>query len=159
MEVNFFGPAEMIRRAIPLLAEGRQPAIVQVASMTGRRSMPFWTEYSASKFAVCGLIEALRAELVRFGIEVLLILPGVTNTNLGKNMLHQDGRMAFKFEHGMAPAYVAAQILRALRRNRAETVLGWEAKWFIRVNRLMPGVVDAGLKMVVRRRFAKGEPG
>ncbi|MBL8793923.1 MAG: SDR family NAD(P)-dependent oxidoreductase, partial [Planctomycetia bacterium] len=48
MEVNFFAPAELIRGAVPLLQQGRDPAVVQVASMTGRRSMPFWTEYSAS---------------------------------------------------------------------------------------------------------------
>src|SRR5262249_43110497 len=60
MEVNFFASAELIRLALPHLAKGNQPAIVQVASMTGRRSMPFWSEYSASKFAVCGLIESLR---------------------------------------------------------------------------------------------------
>jgi short-subunit dehydrogenase len=153
MEVNFFGPAEMIRRAIPVLAEGRQPAIVQVASMCGRRSMPFWTEYSASKFAICGLIESLRAELVRFGIDVLLIVPGVTHTNFGNNLLHHDGRIAFKFEHGMKPRYVAQKVLHALRTNRAESVLGWEARWMIRANRWIPRVLDSVLKMYVRRRF------
>lgn len=153
MEVNFFAPAEMIRRAIPLLAQGRQPAIVQVASMTGRRSMPFWSEYSASKFAISGLIESLRAELVRQGIDVLLVLPGVTKTGLGNNLLHHDGRIAFRFERGMEPGYVASQIVHILRTNRKETVLGWEAQWFIRVNRWLPRFVDWGLARVVRRRF------
>src|SRR5262245_45807875 len=46
MEVNFFAPAELIRLAIPLLTRGQQPAIVNVASMCGRRAMPAWTEYS-----------------------------------------------------------------------------------------------------------------
>ena len=64
MEVNFFAPAELIRLAIPILTRGRQPAIVNVASMCGRRGMPAWSEYSASKFALCGLTEALRGELV-----------------------------------------------------------------------------------------------
>ncbi len=159
MEVNFFGPAEMIRRAIPLLAQGRQPAIVQVASMTGRRSMPFWTEYSASKFAISGLIESLRAELVRYGIDVLLVLPGVTKTSLGKNLLQTDGKIAFRFEHGMEPSYVASQILKILQTGSKETVLGWEARWFIRVNRWMPRFVDWGLKRVVRRRHDKQADG
>jgi short-subunit dehydrogenase len=160
MEVNFFAPAEMIRRAIPLLGRGRQPAIVQVGSMTGRRSMPFWTEYSASKFAISGLIESLRAELVRQGIDVLLVLPGVTRTSLGNNLLQHDGKIAFRFEHGMEPTYVASQILKILRTNRKETVLGWEAQWFIRVNRWLPRFVDWGLTRVVRRRYreqANGE--
>ena len=58
MDVNFFAPAELIRLAIPLLVHGTQPAVVNVASMCGRRAMPAWSEYSASKFALCGLTEA-----------------------------------------------------------------------------------------------------
>jgi short-subunit dehydrogenase len=153
MEVNFFAAAEMIRQAVPLLKDGVQPAIVQVASMTGRRSMPFWTEYSASKFAVCGLAEALRAELARYPIDVLLIVPGVTRTSLGENLLHTNGRLAFKFEDGMPTEYVAQQILEALRKNRPETVLGREARWFIRLNRFFPRLIDFGLGRYVRRRY------
>jgi len=155
MEVNFFAPAEMIRGAVPLLQNGRAPAVVQVSSMTGRRSMHFWTEYSASKFAVCGLIEALRAEFVRYGIDVLLIVPGVTGTNLGKHLLKHDGKIAFQFEHGMTTDYVASRILESLRRGKAETVLGWEARWIIRANRFFPRIVDMILKRVVRKRYPK----
>ncbi len=60
MEVNFFAPAELIRKAVPILVKGDQPAVVNVASMCGRRAMPAWSEYSASKYALCGLTEALR---------------------------------------------------------------------------------------------------
>ena len=75
MEVNFFAPAELIRKAIPILTKGNQPAVVNVASMCGRRAMPAWSEYSASKYALCGLTEALRGELARFDIDVLLMVP------------------------------------------------------------------------------------
>src|SRR5436190_21427985 len=90
MEVNFFAPAELIRLAIPVLTRGRQPAVVNVASMCGRRGMPAWSEYSASKFALCGLTEALRGELVRFGIDILLIVPGLTRTGLGQHLLRNE---------------------------------------------------------------------
>src|SRR5437667_6626262 len=86
MEVNFFAPTELIRLAIPILVEGQQPAIVNVGSMCGRRGMPAWSEYSASKFALCGLTEALRAELARFDIDVLLVLPGLTRSDLSRHM-------------------------------------------------------------------------
>src|ERR1700731_3263961 len=59
MDVNFFAPAELIRLAIPMLVRGQQPAVVNVAWMCGRRGMPAWSEYSASKYALCGLTEAL----------------------------------------------------------------------------------------------------
>jgi len=154
MEVNFFASAELIRLAVPVLTNGQQPAIVQVASMCGRRGVPCWSEYSASKFAVCGLIEALRAEMVRFGIDVVLIVPGLTHTSLDRNLIHTNGRMIVNFEKGMRPEKVARKILRALERNRAETVLGWEAHWIIRANRFMPWLVDRVLKRVVNRIYA-----
>src|SRR5579871_814299 len=123
MEVNFFAPAELIRGAIPLLARGRQPAIVNVSSMCGRRGLPAWPEYSASKFALCGLSEALRAEFVRFDIDVLLIVPGLTRSDYFGHLLRNDGRMKFPLDKGMRPEDVAAGVLRALRKGRAETVL------------------------------------
>lgn len=156
MEVNFFAPAEMIRQALPLLRAGREPAVVQIASMTAARAMPFWTEYSASKFAVRGLLQSLRAEFARFDIDVVAMLPGVTQTNLGSNLLNQDGKIAFRFENGMTTQYVAQQTLKALRNGTPETVLGWEARWMVRASRWLPGLVEWGLARVVRRRHPQG---
>jgi short-subunit dehydrogenase len=121
--------------------------------MCGRRGLPAWTEYSASKFALCGLSEALRAELVRFGIDVLLVVPGLTRTGLGGNLLRNEGRMKIDFSRGMSPDAVAAGILRSLRRNRSETVLGGEARWLLRVNRCMPWLVDRLIARRVRKLY------
>ncbi len=154
MEVNFFAPAELTRLAIPVLERGKQPAVVNVASMCGRRGVPAWPEYSASKFALCGLTEALRGELARFGIDVLLVLPGLTRSNLAQNLLRNEGRMKIEFEKGMPPETVAAAVLRALRKNRAETVVGFEAFWILLANRLLPGLVNYGMARKVRQLYA-----
>ena len=154
MEVNFFAPAELIRLAVPVLTRGRQPAVLNVASMCGRRGLPAWTEYSASKFALCGLTEALRAELARFDIDVLLVTPGLTRSDFGRHMLRSEARMKFDFEHGMPVEDAARSILQALRRNRAETVLGRDARWMLRVNRFFPRLVDALIARRVRRLYA-----
>jgi short-subunit dehydrogenase len=154
MEVNFFAPAELIRRAIPVLRKGRSPAIVNVASMCGRRGIPAWSEYSASKFALCGLTEALRGEMVRFGIDVLLVAPGLTSSGLGQHLLRNTGRYPIDFSKGMPPEKVATGILRALKKNWAETILGWDARWILRVNRFLPRLVDALLARKVRRLYA-----
>jgi short-subunit dehydrogenase len=159
MEVNFFAPAELIRLAIPYLRQGRQPAIVNVASMCGRRGLPAWPEYSASKFALCGLTEALRGEMVRFDIDILLILPGLTRSDLGKNLLRNDGRMKIKFDKGMTPAETAEGILQALEKNRTETTLGWDCRWVLRVNRFLPRLVDRLLARRVRQLYGKTEFG
>jgi short-subunit dehydrogenase len=155
MEVNFFAPAELIRSAIPVLVRGKQPAIVNVASMCGRRGLPAWTEYSASKFAMCGLTEALRGELARFDIDILLVLPGLTKSDLPSHLLRNEGRMKIDFTKGMPPETVAAGIIRALERNRTETVLGSEARWILRVNRFFPRLVDRLMSRKVRQLYAE----
>ena len=152
MELNFFAPAELMRLAVPLLTRGRQPAMVNVASMCGRRGMPAWTEYSASKFALCGLTEALRAEFVRFDIDVLLVVPGLTQSGLWGSLLRKDARMKYPFERRPAGGRSGARAsCGALRRNRAETVLGWDARWMLRINRFFPRLLD---RLIARQRAA-----
>ncbi len=156
MEVNFFAPAELIRLAIPMLREGHEPAIVNVASMCGRRGLPAWTEYSASKHALCGLTEALRGEMARFDIDVLLIVPGLTRSDLARHLLRNEGRMRIDYTGGMPPETVAAAVLRALVRNRTETVVGSEARWILLLNRFFPWIVDLLLARKVRKLYAEG---
>jgi short-subunit dehydrogenase len=154
MEVNFFAPAELIRQAIPHLQRGQRPAIVNVASMCGRRGVPAWPEYSASKFGLCGLSDALRGEMARFDIDVLLVVPGLTSTGLSQHLLRNAGRMKINHRGGMPAEQVAAGILRALIRGKAETVLGWEARWILRTNRWFPWLVNYVLSRKVRKLYS-----
>jgi short-subunit dehydrogenase len=154
MEVNFFAPAELIRLAVPVLTQGRQPAIVNVASMCGRRGLPAWSEYSASKFALCALTEALRGEMVRFHIDVLLVLPGLTRTDMGSRLLRKAGRMKIEFTDGMSPDLVAAKVLQALQKNRTETVVGREARWLLLLNCFLPRLLDRLLARKVRKLYS-----
>ena len=89
MEVNFFGATELTRLALPHLRRGRQPMIVNVASVLGRRAIPGCVEYCASKFAMAGWSEGLRAELARQGMHVLLVCPGGVETEFDANMIEQ----------------------------------------------------------------------
>jgi short-subunit dehydrogenase len=154
MEVNFFAPVELIRQALPVLERGQQPAVVNVASMCGRRGMPAWPEYSASKFALCGMSEALRGELVRFGIDLLLIVPGLTKTDLQKKMLRNEGKAKIEYDKGMPPEQVAARIVQAIRSGGFETVVGSDAKWMLRFNRLFPRLLDWLIGRRIRKLYA-----
>jgi short-subunit dehydrogenase len=156
METNFFAAAELIRSAVPILVKGKQPAIVNVSSMTGRRGMPAWSEYSASKYALCGLTEALRGEMARFDIDVLLIIPGLTRTDLHHNMLRNEGRMKIAFDKGQAPEKVAATILRALKYNQTEVVVGTEARWILWFNRWFPRFTEWRIQSKVKKLYAQG---
>ena len=89
MEVNFFGPIELTRLAMPHLTRGNQPRVVNVTSMCGRKGMPAWPEYSASKFALVGMSEAWRREFARFDVDVLTIVPGMTNSGFREELAPQ----------------------------------------------------------------------
>ena len=155
MEVNFFAPAELIRLAVPRLLHGQQPAVVNVGSMCGRRGTPAWSEYSASKFALSGLTEALRGELSRFDIDVLMVVPGLTRSDLRRNLLRNTARLHIDLDRGMPPEKVALAILRLLQKNKREKVLGWEARLILAVNRLLPRLADFMMARRVKQLYAK----
>jgi short-subunit dehydrogenase len=154
MEVNFFAPVELIRLAIPHLVNGNEPVIVNVSSMCGRRAMPAWPEYSASKFALCGFSEALRAEMARFDIDVVLVVPGLTKTNLRDNMARSEGKAKIDFAAGMPPEAVAAKIVKAIIERKREVVIGSDARWMLRAHRWFPRLLDWLICRKVKRLYA-----
>jgi NAD(P)-dependent dehydrogenase (short-subunit alcohol dehydrogenase family) len=97
MDVHFFGPAALTRAALPYLRRRRSGAVVQITSMGGRMSFAGVGAYSATKFALEGLSEALAAEVGPLGIRVLIVEPGAFRTSL-----HRGGVRA---ETAPNPAY------------------------------------------------------
>ncbi|HEY1191569.1 MAG TPA: SDR family NAD(P)-dependent oxidoreductase [Gemmata sp.] len=154
MEVNFFGPIELTRLAVPHLARGNQPAVVNVTSMCGRKGMPAWPEYSASKFALVGMSESWRGEFARFDVDVITIVPGMTNSGFDKNWLRTDGRAELRFADGMTPEYLAAKIVTAIRANKTELVVGSEARRLLRFNRFFPRLTNWLLARKVKKLYS-----
>jgi short-subunit dehydrogenase len=142
MEVNFFAQAEMIRACQPHLTrsfeaarDGWRPAVVNVASICGRWGIPSLPEHCASKHAFVGLTEALRGEFERFGIDVLLVLPGlVRSDDLNRHLLRNDGKIYLDFEGAQPSDEVAADVVRSLHRNRTEATSGW-VSWGVWLSR------------------------
>lgn len=148
MEVNFFAPIELMRLAIPHLTNGSEPLIVNISSMCGRRAMPAWPEYSASKFALSGVTEALRGEMARFDIDTLLVVPGMAKTDLREHMPRNEGKAKIDFEKGLPPEVVAGKIVRGMIRGKRELVIGSDAKWMLRMHRWFPRLLD---RIICRR--------
>jgi short-subunit dehydrogenase len=153
-ETNFFGLTETTRAFLPLLKQGVTPAIVNISSVVGKRALPARSLYSASKFAVMGFSEAIRAELAKDGIDVLVVSPGLTQTNFSKNMLEQKAKMQLDHMRGMTSAEVAVATLRAVERGALDTTLTFRGKLLVLVNRFAPWIVDFFSKKKVRELFA-----
>src|SRR5262245_40459232 len=156
-EVNLFGVTETTRVCLPLLKqsakEGHKPAIVNVSSIAGKRGLPARSEYCASKFAVQGFSEALRAELSKDGVDVLVVNPGLTRTNFSKNLIEAKALKRYDHMRGMTSAQVARITLGALERGRNEVTLTFKGGALVWMNRLFPWLVDFGARLVVRRLF------
>jgi short-subunit dehydrogenase len=153
MEVNFFGLTETTRICLPLLKQGQTPAIVNVSSIAGKRGIPARSEYSASKFAVQGFSEALRAELAKDDIDVIVVNPGLTQTNFSKNMIEQKARLQMDHLRGMTAQAVAVATLRALERGTNEINLSLGGKLLVFVSRFFPRLADLIARRKVRSVF------
>jgi short-subunit dehydrogenase len=153
MEVNFFGLTETTRVCLPLLRKGTTPAILNISSIAGRRGIPARSDYSASKFAVQGFSEALRAELAKDGIDVLLVNPGLTQTNFSKNMLEQKAKIQMDHRRGMTSEQVACKTLDALAKGRNEVTLSREGRLLVLFSKFWPSLVDWVTRRKVRSLF------
>ena len=153
MEVNFFALAELIRIAIPVLEQGHLPVIVNISSAAGKRALPSRSEYSASKYAVQGFSDALRAELVRQDIDVIVVCPGLTRTDFPKHMIENKARVPLDHLRAMSPEQVAEATLRAIERGKDEIVLTWQAKLLALFSRLFPRFVNRMMARKVRQLY------
>ncbi len=157
MEANFFAPVELIRLCVPHLTHGVEPAICNLTSMCARSGMPAWPEYSASKFALIGITEALRGEMARYDIDVITIVPGLTKSDLNRNLLRSEGRAEIPYDQGMEPAYVAKRTLDAIRRSKREVVLGSEAKKILLMKRFAPRLLNWLAARKVKKLYANAK--
>ncbi len=153
-EVNYFGLCEITRLCIPILKQGVTPAIVNISSVVARRALPARSLYSSSKFAVAGLSEAIRAELSKDGIDVVVVNPGLTQTNFSQNMLEAKAKLSLDHKRGMTSEQVAEATLDALAANKTEVTLTLQGKLLVLVNRFAPWVIDFFAKKKVRELFA-----
>jgi short-subunit dehydrogenase len=153
MEVNFFGLTETTRVCLPLLRQGVTPAIMNISSIVAKRGVPGRSEYSASKFAVQGFSEALRAELDKDGIDVLVVCPGLTQTNFSANMLERKSRVQLDHLRGMTSETVAEEVLKSLERGRHDVNLTFQGRLLVFVSRFFPRLADRIARRKVREIF------
>jgi len=141
--INFWGVVYGVNSFLPYMISQKYGHIVNTSSMAGLVGFPGAGAYCATKFAVVGLSEALRAEARQYGIGVSVICPGLINTNIvcdGRTCLSENGAAnrctveKFFKDYGRSPEKVARAVLMAVRKNKAVVPVGFEAwtQWFVK---------------------------
>ena len=163
--INLMGVVHGCHVFVPRMIERGRPAhIVNIASMAAYLAIPGLGAYNATKSAVVGFSESLRAELARHGIGVTAVCPGVINTPLVDHIRYRglaaSEQARVEMKRGMerrnyGPERVAANILKAIGRNRAIAPITPEAWILYYLKRLFPGFVRWSITALTERQRKK----
>jgi short-subunit dehydrogenase len=152
MDVNFFAPAELIRLAVPHLQKSDRAIIVNLGSVLGHRAVPLKSEYCASKFALHGLSDSLRAELTLSRIDLLLVSPSTTDSELFDSAIEDRTGVQWK-GRSVTPAHVVAhKTMAAMRRGSHEIILTPGGKILVWIDRLAPTLANRLIQRAAPRR-------
>ncbi|EIM78033.1 short-chain dehydrogenase/reductase sdr [Nitritalea halalkaliphila LW7] len=153
MEVNYFGTIALTKALLPHFMERRSGHIATVSSLVGKFGTPYRSAYAASKHALHGFFDSLRAELHPHPIHVTLICPGFIHTQVSVNALtgkgQQLGQMDEAQANGMSAAACAAAIASAIRKKKQEVTIGGKERFGVLLKRFFPGLFS---KLITRTR-------
>jgi short-subunit dehydrogenase len=159
MQAHFWGPLNTILAVLPSMRQRRTGRIVNISSIGGKVSVPHLVPYSASKFALVGLSKGLRAELMKDGIKVTTVCPGLMRTGSPRNA---DFKGKHEFEYAwfsisdalpllsVSAENAARQIVRACKRGDAELVISVPAKIAVLFEALFPEAMSQMLAIANR---------
>jgi NAD(P)-dependent dehydrogenase (short-subunit alcohol dehydrogenase family) len=159
MATHFWGPLYTTLAVLPAMKSQGEGRIVNISSIGGKVSVPHLVPYNASKFALVGLSEGLRAELAKDNILVTTVCPGLMRTGSPRHALFKGQHRAeytwFALSDSlpglsMSAERAAAKIIDALKHGDAEVVLSWLAKFATTVHDLAPGLTTAVLDIANR---------
>jgi len=128
LRVNFLGPAELTRLALPDMLRAGRGRVAAVSSLLAKFGGPRRSGYAAAKHALHGWFDSLRMELAGTGVGVSLLVPGWIKTDISRRAVdgggQAHGRMDPGQERGLEPAEAARRVWRALRQGRGERLIG-----------------------------------
>jgi short-subunit dehydrogenase len=123
--LNVLAAAAAIRAVVPIMRAQRSGMIINISSMAGRVVVPRIGYYSASKFALTAIGDALRMEESHRGIKVMNVFPGTTRSSFGENRLGTRGRQAHQVLPPVSAEKVARRIARAVALNQRSVYISW----------------------------------
>lgn len=152
MNAHFWAPLNTMMAVLPRMRQKKSGRIVNISSIGGKVSVPHLVPYCASKFALTGLSRGMRTELLKDGIAVTTICPGLMRTgsprNAGFKSKHREEYAWFSISDALPLLSVSAEnaarkIVSASRRGRAELVISVPAKLAVLFDTLLPEVTSS----------------
>jgi short-subunit dehydrogenase len=155
MDINFFGVLSLVHVCLEHLLERPDGHVVVVSSVMGKLSTPRRATYAASKHALHGWFDGLRAEIADSPVDITLLCPGYVRTEISEQSLTADGtphgEMDAQHRNAMAVDVFARKAMRAIEKRAAEVYIGGPETWAVPLVRLFPGLVRRLLPRVMTR--------
>ena len=144
-EVNYFGTVALTKTVLPVFLKQQSGLFVTVTSAVGKYGTPWRSTYSATKHALHGFFDSLRAEVYKSNIEVLLVCPGFIRTNITMHALTGNGEKLGTMDNltarGLSADECARQIVVAIKRGKEEVVVSkFLEKFGVWVKRFFPSL-------------------
>jgi dehydrogenase/reductase SDR family protein 7B len=153
MLTNYMGQVALTKAVLPSMIRRKSGHIVVISSVTGKIGVPMRSAYAASKHALHGFFDSLRAEVWRDHVRVTVVCPGFVRTNIRVNALRADGTPFGEgpppHPNAMSAEACAAQILSAVAKGKEEVYIGRESL-AIYAYRFFPGLVSQVLRRMRR---------
>lgn len=144
MNINFFGTVALAREVMKSMIENGGGHIAVTSSIVGKFGFPFRSSYSASKHALHGFFESVRAENVKNNIRVSIIIPGRIRTNISFSAIDSNGmphgKMDAGQDNGLSTEKAAVIICRGLRNEKKEIPVGGKELLMLHIRRFLPAI-------------------
>ena len=152
-EVNFFSIVSLTQAVLPIFTAQKSGVFVPIASVAGRISTPRRAAYGATKHALIGFFDSVRAEVFADGIRVTTILPGYIKTNISLHAMNEKGEAYGKMDpnqaKGLDPNFTAEKILQAILARENEFFVGGFLEGFgLFVKRFFPSIMPFMLRKI-----------
>ncbi|HYQ58477.1 MAG TPA: SDR family NAD(P)-dependent oxidoreductase, partial [Draconibacterium sp.] len=141
-EINFFGALGLTKAILPEMIKNGGGQLAVTSSLVGKFGFPYRSSYSATKHALHGYFESLRAENKKHNIKVSIFIPGRVQTNISLNAIDKDGKTHGKMDAGQSGGITAEKaakiICRNLKREKKEILVGGKELIMVHIRRFFP---------------------
>ncbi|MBY6064471.1 SDR family oxidoreductase [Pseudidiomarina sediminum] len=149
MQLNTLVPMQLTHALLPLLQRQQQTWLLHVGSVFGALGFPTQASYCASKAALARFCEALQRELEPSVCTIMYAAPRAIKTTMNDGVMHRFNQSSGTHED--SPAHVAGAILRQIEQGQRRQTIGWPERLFVKLNALVPQLVDANLRKPLRQ--------